>query len=306
MGNRVENYKRKILLAYLFFFLILGLFFYAAGETLFVFTAHNHKYVPLIFLIFGTAALLAGVLFSIGLFFYLLKPPKKEENQHAIEIGRDFIASATHELKTPITILRGFAETLHENPHLPAETYRDITEKMVANCQRMDTLVKNLLTLAALDEELPSSRLKECDLADLAAQSQQAILSLHPEAKIAILNDQPWLAAVDPDLFFQALLNLLDNAVKYSKPPASVTISFSREKEGVVIKVADKGMGIPKEDLNRIFERFYAVNKSLSRSLGGSGLGLAIVKRIVEKHHGKISVESQLGKGSTFKITLPP
>ncbi len=223
-----------------------------------------------------------------------------------IELGRDFIANASHELKTPITIIRGFAETLHDHPELSHEVYKEITQKIVSNCHRMETLVRNLLTLAAIDEGLPTSRLQECDLVGLVEQAKQTILAVHPTAQIAIesIGEAPFLL-VDEDLLLQAILNLLDNAVKYSRPPAKVHVTLERKEKEMILRVKDQGMGIPHDDLDRIFERFYAVDKSHSRSLGGSGLGLSIVERIVEKHQGTISVESELGKGSTFIITIP-
>ncbi len=224
-----------------------------------------------------------------------------------IELGRDFIANASHELKTPITIIRGFAETLYDHDDLSKEVYKEITEKIVRNCLRMDTLVKNLLALAAVDEGLPRSRLHECDLVETAEQAIQTILTVHPDAQISIKTDgeEPFLLLADGDLIFQALINLLENAVKYSKPPAQVEITVERKPTELCVRITDHGIGIPQEDLDRIFERFYAVDKSHSRSLGGSGLGLSIVERIIEKHHGKIDVTSELGKGTSFTITLP-
>lgn len=224
-----------------------------------------------------------------------------------IEMGRDFIANASHELKTPITIIRGFAETLYDHPELSRQVNREITEKIVSNCQRMDTLVKNLLTLAAVDEGLPRSRLMECDLVDLSEQAVQTIMAVHPDAEIIIQTEgePPFHLLADSDLIFQAILNLLDNGVKYSPPPAQITIHISRGTEHFYVRITDKGIGIPQEDVDRIFERFFAVNKSHSRSLGGSGLGLSIVERIIEKHQGKIEVSSELGKGTSFLITLP-
>jgi two-component system, OmpR family, phosphate regulon sensor histidine kinase PhoR len=237
----------------------------------------------------------------------LLVLQDKTSLHKVIELGRDFIANASHELKTPITIIRGFAETLHDHPELSREVYREITEKIVSNCQRMDTLVKNLLTLAAVDEGLPRSRLQECDLQDLAEQAIQTILAVHPDAQIQIATSgqEPFHLLADSDLILQAILNLLDNAVKYSKPPAFVAVHIEKRPTEFLIRISDKGIGIPQEDLDRIFERFYAVDKSHSRSLGGSGLGLSIVERIIEKHQGKIEVTSELGKGTTFLITLP-
>lgn len=224
-----------------------------------------------------------------------------------IELGRDFIANASHELKTPITIIRGFAETLYDHPELSRKVYREITEKIVSNCGRMDTLVKNLLTLAAVDERLPRSRLQECDLIDLSEQAIQTILAVHPSAKITVeeKGEPPFHLMADSDLILQAILNLLDNAAKYSKPPAQVIILIEKQESDMHITITDKGIGIPHEDLDRIFERFYAVDKSHSRSMGGSGLGLSIVERIIEKHQGTIEVSSELGKGTSFHLTLP-
>jgi two-component system, OmpR family, phosphate regulon sensor histidine kinase PhoR len=224
-----------------------------------------------------------------------------------VELGRDFIANASHELKTPITIIRGFAETLYDHPELSRAVYREITEKIVSNCQRMDTLVKNLLTLAAVDEQLPRSRLQECDFVDLAQEAIQTILSVHPEAEIQLQTqgEGPFYLMADSDLIHQAILNLLDNAVKYSKSPAQIAVTIEKKTATIDVYISDKGIGIPQEDLDRIFERFYAVDKSHSRSMGGSGLGLSIVERIIEKHQGQIEVASELGKGTTFHISLP-
>lgn len=224
-----------------------------------------------------------------------------------LELGRDFIANASHELKTPITIIRGFAETLHDHPELSREVSSEITEKIVSNCQRMDTLVKNLLTLADIDEGLPRSRLQECDVNELIQSCKQMVLAVHPKADISIDHpvSDPIYMMLDPDLFELAIMNLLDNAVKYSSSPANVKVSLERHDNQVVIKVTDKGIGIPQEDVEHIFQRFYTVNKAHSRSLGGSGLGLSIVERIIEKHQGKIVVESILGQGTTFTIHLP-
>ena len=183
----------------------------------------------------------------------------------------------------------------------------NLTEMMVTNCQRMDTLVKNLLALAAVDESLPLARLEECNLVDLAQQAKQSIHAIHPSAKIDIEKKgiEPFVLMADSDLLLQALLNLLDNGVKYSESPAQLSLILEKNPQEMIIHVFDKGMGIPAEDLDHIFDRFYAVNKTRSRSLGGSGLGLSIVERIVEKQGGKISVVSTFGKGTTFTLTFP-
>jgi signal transduction histidine kinase len=220
-----------------------------------------------------------------------------------LEIGKDFITNASHELRTPITIIKGFAETLQDMPNLPPEMVADITEKIVRSCQRMDLLVKNLLTLADL-ENLPSLRLQECDLVALLENCQHFLQAAHPAAQLNLEKKKKGNITIlaDPDILELALMNLLENAVKYSPVPASISISIEKIKEKVKVCIKDQGIGIPAESLDHIFSRFYTVDKARSRRLGGAGLGLSIVKTIIEKHDGEISVASELGKGSTFTL----
>lgn len=235
----------------------------------------------------------------------LLVLQDKSSHFKAVEMGKDFIANASHELKTPITIIRGFAETLHDHPDLPQAMSADITMKIVRNCKRMETLVKNLLTLADI-ENLPKSRLQECDLYDLASNCKQLILAVYPQTEIEIhAPSEPIYLIADPHLLELAIMNLLDNGAKYSTQPAKIDLYLDQKKDKVFIKVADKGIGIPPDDLDKIFDRFYTVNKAHSRKLGGSGLGLSIVKTIIDKHMGKISVTSTLGEGTSFHVMLP-
>lgn len=224
-----------------------------------------------------------------------------------IESGKDFIANASHELKTPITIIRGFAETMHDHPELSEQMIAEITGKMVANCHRMETLVRNLLTLASMDEGLPPSRLVSQELFPLIDSVKQMVVAVHPDAEISIKIEgtKAILVRMDADLFSHALLNLLDNAAKYSPAPAKIKVEVRRKEGKIEIEVQDQGVGIPPEDLDRIFERFYAVDKSHSRRLGGSGLGLSIVDRIIDRHYGEIHISSEVGKGTTFTISLP-
>ncbi len=222
-----------------------------------------------------------------------------------LEVGKDFIASASHELKTPITIIRGFAETLQDMKDLPQEMMDDILEKIVRNCHRMDNLVKNLLTLADI-ENIPLMNTQYCDLEALLQECRRIVLAVHPQAVIDIKKPLGSITAeVDPGLLELAILNLLGNAIKYSSPPAHVTVCMHQNPDEVQISIQDQGLGIPPEDLEHIFERFYTVNKAHSRKLGGAGIGLSLVKTIVEKHEGIIQVISTLGKGSTFTICLP-
>jgi len=228
------------------------------------------------------------------------------EHYHLLEMKKEFIANASHELKTPITIIRGFAETIYEHPDLDPELMHEITEKIVKNCDRMATLVRDLLALADI-ENIPSSRIQAFDLEELTRHVIQMVLQIFKHAEINIENKicEPLLLEADQDLIEMALTNLISNGVKYSTRPAKVLVTLSRKEETLFIEVIDEGIGIPHQDLPRIFERFYRVDKAHSRKLGGSGLGLSIVETIVKKHLGTISVASELGKGTTFTIQLP-
>jgi signal transduction histidine kinase len=229
----------------------------------------------------------------------------KSSQHKVIEMGKDFVANASHELRTPITIIHGFAETLQDLPKISKEMLIDITEKIVRNCQRMETLIKNLLTLSDIDN-IPETKFINSDVCDVLENCRHMVLAVHPTATIEIKKEKDEIKApIDPDLMELAIMNLLDNAVKYSKPPARVTISISSQKNDVKITIADQGIGIPEEDVDKIFERFFTVDKAHSRRLGGAGLGLSIVKTIITKHEGTIQVQSIVGKGSTFTILLP-
>ena len=229
----------------------------------------------------------------------------KSSHYKVLEMGKDFVANASHELRTPITIIKGFAETLQDLPELPREMVVDITEKIVRSCQRMDTLIKNLLTLADL-ENLPDSHFQECDLVSLAETSKQVVLAVYEDAQITIEKSNETITVdADPDILELSIINILDNAAKYSNPPAQITIKLEQVGDEVVVSISDKGIGIPPADLEHIFERFYTVDKARSRRLGGAGLGLSIVKTIIERHHGTISVTSLVGVGTTFTIHLP-
>lgn len=252
------------------------------------------------------------------LFLDLVAAPKKDNTgailvlqdktgDHRIaEMRKDFVANASHELKTPLTIIRGFAETLHDHPHLPQETVEGITDKIVRNCNRMTTVIKDLLTLSDI-ENIPESRLNDCDLVQIAQNCKEMVLNVHPTANIAILDkSQKGVQIVaDPSLMELAIMNLIENAAKYSIPPAEITVLLQDLGSQISIEVADKGIGIPAADLEHIFDKFYTVDKARSQKMGGSGLGLSIVQTIVEKHGGKITVASTVGKGTTFTILLP-
>ena len=234
---------------------------------------------------------------------FLLMQDKSSE-QKVLEVGKDFIANASHELKTPITIIRGFAETLQDMRELPKEMLDEILEKIVRNCKRMDSLVRNLLTLSDI-ENIPLVNQQACDLFTLVEESKRAILAVHPQANVEIIQQSETIAEVDPSILELALVNVLDNAIKYSKNPAKITVLLHQNAKTATVSIQDQGVGISPQDLEHIFDRFYTVNKAHSRKLGGAGLGLSLVKTIIEKHEGTLEVASTVGEGSTFTFSLP-
>jgi len=223
------------------------------------------------------------------------------------QMRKDFVANASHELKTPITIIMGFAETLHETPGLPREQVSKITGKIVRNAERMNSIIQDLLILSDI-ENLPLSRLDEVDIYDLAKHCRDTLLSVYGDATVVIDKEIKKDAIMVSDRYLMelAIINLFNNAAKYSEGPAEIHVTIKSDNGHLIFKVADKGIGIPEADLEFLFQRFYTVNKTDSRMKGGSGLGLSIVHTIVEKHFGEIKVESEgPGKGSTFTLRLP-
>jgi two-component system phosphate regulon sensor histidine kinase PhoR len=229
----------------------------------------------------------------------------KTSHYKIMEMRRDFIANASHELKTPITVIKGFAEALHDNPELPLDTQREVTSKIVRNCNRMSALIKDLLTLADI-ENIPISRMSACNVADLSERCRSMLLEVYPDSLVRIIPTKADIELfADMDLLELAIFNLIENAAKYSNRPADIRIMIDETSTDVIIEISDKGIGIPKADIEHIFDRFYTVDKAHSQKMGGSGLGLSIVKTIVEKHYGTISLASEVGKGSTFTIRMP-
>lgn len=229
----------------------------------------------------------------------------KTSHYRILEMGKDFVANASHELRTPITIIKGYAETLHDVPHISKELLKEITEKIGRNCERMENLVNSLLTLAKI-ENLSETLFQECDLIPILENCRHTLLLVYPDAQVRIEKpEERVIIDADRGLIELALQNLFDNAAKYSPPPAKIDVHIELEEEEVSIRISDKGRGIPKEDLEHIFERFYRVDKTHSRKLGGAGLGLSIVKTIIDKHNGTIQATSQVDKGTTFTIRLP-
>lgn len=224
------------------------------------------------------------------------------------KVRSEFVANVSHELRTPITSIKGFVETLLED-ELPDETRRRFLQIVKDEADRLEALIGDLLDLSRLESDTGPLARQDVNVAELVADVVQR---LRPQAdkkgivpEIRIPPDLPPVPA-SRDMLGQALMNLLDNAIKYTPAGGHVWVEARRvATDFVEISVADDGPGIPSEHLPRIFERFYRVDKARSRAEGGTGLGLSIVRHIVQRHQGSIRVESRLGKGSRFIITLP-
>ncbi len=219
-------------------------------------------------------------------------------------IKKDFIANISHEIKTPLTTIHGFVETLEEQLEGEPLRYLSIIKR---NSERLTNLVKDLLLLSRLEESGLGGRSEPVNLKDLI----ESILPVYEPVATAkglefkcILPQGPITVIGDAGRLEDMLINLLDNAVKYSEA-GGVTLELSCQGSRAVIEVSDTGIGISAEHLERIFERFYVVDPSRSKQSGGTGLGLAIVKHIVAHHQGSLEVDSRIGEGSRFTVSLP-
>ena len=224
-------------------------------------------------------------------------------------IRQDFVANVSHELKTPITSIKGFVETLREGAKDNPEDLDRFLGILDKQSQRLEAIVDDLLTLSRLESE-PASELLHLysdDLHNLLASAREFCLARAEKKNIGItVNCEPEIKiVVDRALLTQAIINLVDNAIKYSTPDTQVTLHGIDKGDHVRIDIVDEGPGISAKHFPRLFERFYRVDKARSRNLGGTGLGLAIVKHIVVLHDGSVSVDSKTGKGSVFHIDIP-
>ncbi|MBU0481918.1 MAG: HAMP domain-containing protein [Proteobacteria bacterium] len=223
-------------------------------------------------------------------------------------LRRDFVANVSHELKTPITSIKGYVETLLQECDAGQPHFRDFLLIIAKHANRLQTIVEDLLTLSRIEQEGRRDQIELKPAGILACVESAAEVC---SAKAADRNIEINLhglsdlrAMVNAPLLEQALINLIDNAVKYSPEHSTVHLDSGREGNYVAIHIRDNGPGIESRHLTRLFERFYLVDKARSRKLGGTGLGLAIVKHIVEAHKGQVTVHSELGRGSVFTVRL--
>ncbi len=221
---------------------------------------------------------------------------------------REFVADVSHELRTPLTGIKGAVETVLENPTLDDEIKNNFLEMAIEECDRMTRIVGDLLVLSRLDNKRTSWKVETFELARFVEHIYD-VMSADARARNHTLTrscdpDIPVITA-DREKLQQVIINIVSNAVKYTPEGGKIDISAKAEKNFAVITVTDNGVGIPEEDLPRIFERFYRVEKSRASDAGGTGLGLAIAKEILDAHGGDITIESAVGKGSKVTVMIP-
>ncbi|WP_136604178.1 two-component system histidine kinase PnpS [Paenibacillus dokdonensis] len=224
----------------------------------------------------------------------------------------EFVANVSHELKTPVAAVKGFSETLLGGGVKDEETARSFLQIIYDESERLNRLISDILDLSKIESKRSPMDYAPVHLASFCGSIIDAMATVAEKKRITLHADIPeeLFVEADEDKLRQILINLLSNAVSYTQDGGKVdlTVQDLQDTEGsekVVIKVSDTGIGIPKKDQPRIFERFYRVDKGRSRSSGGTGLGLSIVKHLVDQHRGEISVDSELGIGTTFTVELP-
>jgi two-component system phosphate regulon sensor histidine kinase PhoR len=224
------------------------------------------------------------------------------------EVRKDFVANVSHELRTPLSILRGYIETLRDNPKTPTSELARILGVMERHSKRLGLLVEDLLTLARLESTNPNLQLSNVRVDDLLSSVVRDWEKRFADKKLKVIVDlasDATMIRADETRLHEVLYNLLDNAVKYSSVGSEIRLRTQRLDGQVALSVSDTGIGIGEEDLPRVFERFYRVDKARSSELGGTGLGLSIVKHIAQLHGGRVEAESELGRGTTIRVLLP-
>ncbi len=219
----------------------------------------------------------------------------------------DFVANVSHELKTPLTSISGFVETLKLNENIDIDTRNRFLGIIENESDRLKRLIDDILLLSFIENNDKMS-LDKVSIYEVFKEVYEMTSYMAKSKNISLdyeFNNKEIIILSNRDYIKQVFLNLVDNAIKYTPENRSIKVEVKKEKDIITIKVIDEGLGIPKEDIDRIFERFYRVDKARSRDIGGTGLGLAITKHIVKSLDGSITVNSELNKGSEFIVTIP-
>ncbi|MBS2969976.1 PAS domain-containing protein [Metabacillus sp. KIGAM252] len=237
---------------------------------------------------------------GIVLVFHDISELKKLE-----QMRKDFVANVSHELKTPITSIKGFSETLLDGAMSDQQTLEYFLSIILKESDRLQTLIQDLLDLSKIEQQAFKLTFNDCDLHEILDDIVAILSSKAEEKEVALTVDsgaQVIPAIGDMYRIKQIFINLINNALTYTPKGGTVHITLRNGKDHAIVTISDTGIGISEEEIPRIFERFYRVDKARSRNSGGTGLGLAIVKHLVEAHRGQISVSSKVGEGTTFTV----
>ncbi|MBC1428977.1 two-component system histidine kinase PnpS [Listeria seeligeri] len=229
--------------------------------------------------------------------------------RHLENVRSEFVTNVSHELKTPVTALKGFAETLLDGAMYDETLLKKFLTIIKEESDRLHRLIMDILALSRIEQNPVTKDVETVDVDDVIEQSVRTIFELATEKNIQVSTPEktipPVIIETNRDQLQQILINLLSNAINYTPVDGKVEVKLMERESEVIIEVTDNGIGIPAKDIDRVFERFYRVDKARSRHSGGTGLGLSIVKHLVENCGGRIEVESQEEVGSTFRVTLP-
>lgn len=230
------------------------------------------------------------------------------EQENLDRMRKEFVANVSHELKTPLTTIKSYAETLYTGALNDRDAAMRFIHVIESESDRMTRLVKDLLMLSRLDYDREELNMKKIDIIkivkdciykmEISAKYKEQAISLH------VTNTIPAIVG-DKDRIEQVIINIISNSIEYTPEKGKIDVKLAEDNEYICIKVIDNGIGIPKEDAKRLFERFYRVDKARSRMLGGTGLGLSIAKQIIEAHNGSINLKSSYGVGTEVTIKLP-
>jgi two-component system phosphate regulon sensor histidine kinase PhoR len=218
----------------------------------------------------------------------------------------EFVANVSHELRTPLTSIKGYAETLLQDLEDGRKMDPDFLRIILKNSDRLLALINDLLDLSAIESGADELHPAELDIKEITDHVALHLETLAQKKNTQIITEvhTPNVPA-DPKRIEQVLTNLIDNAIKYCPPQSEIRVKWTLEANEVVLRVSDNGPGIAEKYLDRLFERFYRLDKGRSREMGGTGLGLSIVKHIMQRHNGTVHAESILGKGTTFVCKFP-
>ena len=223
------------------------------------------------------------------------------------ESRQEFVSNVSHELKTPLTSMKVLADSLMGQEDIPAELYREFMTDIGAEIDRENKIINDLLSLVKMDKSAGNINITSVQINELLERIMKRLRPIAQKQNVELVMEsfRPVVAEVDEVKLTLALTNLIENAIKYNNPDGWVHVSLNADHQNFFVTVEDNGIGIPKEAQNRIFERFYRVDKSHSREIGGTGLGLAIARNAIIMHRGAIKVHSMEGEGTTFTVRIP-